>query len=63
MADGKRFEILHKESGWTLETMIIQDTCTGVQYLVLKNGNHVDAVTPLLGRDGKPVITPVSGKE
>ena len=55
----KRFTVTYKQTGWDLDTQIIVDTFTGVNYLVLKNGSHVDAVTPLLGSDGKPIITAV----
>lgn len=57
MFDEKRFEIVHKQTGWSLETLIIRDTVTGVNYLVMKNGNQVQGITPLLDSDGKPVIT------
>lgn len=61
MADEKRFEITYRQKGWDLDTQIIVDTCTGVNYLVLKNGTHVDAITPLLNTDGTPVITRQNG--
>ncbi len=50
----KRFEILEKE-GFLEGTRIIVDTETGVQYLYVYSG-YGGGVTPLLDRDGKPLI-------
>lgn len=41
--------------------MIYVDKVTGVNYLVMQNG-YGGGVTPLLNRDGTPVITPVPNK-
>ena len=54
MAD--RFQIRYKQRSWELDAQILEDTQTGVQYLVLKNGNQIAAVTPLLDESGKIVI-------
>lgn len=40
----------------TMEVWVDQDT--GVNYIVVSNGQGV-AITPRLGRDGKPLITAV----
>ena len=50
-----RFEIINYQSG--VEVMI--DKETGVNYLV-RYGIHAISVTPLLDRDGKPLLTPVT---
>ena len=50
----KRFEILEKD-GFLEGTRIIVDTETGVQYLYVYSG-YGGGVTPLLDRDGKPLI-------
>ena len=38
---------------------ILVDRVTGVNYLFVQNG-YAGGLTPLLDREGKPVITPVS---
>ena len=50
----KRFEIIDKE-GFMEGARIIVDTETGVQYLYVFSG-YGGGVTPLLDRDGKPLI-------
>lgn len=53
----KRFEKIHSEG--TLEgTEIWVDKQTGVNYLFVASG-YAGGLTPLLDRDGKPVISPV----
>ncbi len=56
----KRFEILEKE-GFLEGTRIIVDTETGVQYLYVYSG-YGGGVTPLLDRDGKPLLDSRFGK-
>lgn len=51
----ERFEIINYQSG--VEVMI--DKETGVNYLV-RYSVHGISVTPLLDRDGKPLLTPVT---
>lgn len=54
----KRFQVVHRESpagGMMMETVILVDTFTGVLYLQVVNG-YGGGLTPLLDRDGKPVI-------
>lgn len=58
MAKEKRFEKVYTQGA--LETIqIIVDRETGVNYIVMQSG-YAGGITPLLDRDGKPVITPVS---
>ena len=54
----KRFEVAYKQSGLAGSTQIWVDKETGVNYLYL-SGGYSGGLTPLLGRDGKPVITPI----
>ena len=50
----ERFEIIEKE-GFMEGARIIVETETGVQYLYVFSG-YGGGVTPLLDRDGKPLI-------
>ena len=60
MSKEKRFERVYSEG--VLGTMqIIVDRETGVNYLFCQSGN-AGGLTPLLDRDGKPVITPIVDK-
>lgn len=53
----KRFEKVYTQG--TLETIkILVDKQTGVNYLFVASG-YTGGLTPLLDRDGKPVISPV----
>ncbi len=57
MAKDNRFEAVYSQG--TLNTMEIWvDTETGVNYVFHKSGN-AGGMTPLLDREGKPVISPV----
>ncbi len=57
MAKEKRFEKVYSQGA--LETMEIWvDKETGVNYLFRQCGN-AGGLTPLLDRDGKPVVTPI----
>lgn len=57
MAKEKRFEKVYAQGA--LETIeIFVDKETGVNYLFRQNG-HAGGLTPLLDRDGKPVVTPI----
>lgn len=53
----KRFEKVYTQGALTT-TEIWVDKETGVNYLFHADGN-ADGLTPLLDRDGRPVITPV----
>lgn len=52
--EDKRFEIIYTQGTFN-NFRIILDTKTGVQYLHVANGN-AGGLTPLLDRDGKPVV-------
>ena len=55
--DEKRFTIVDKQgSGLTSALQEIVDRQTGVHYLTWQSG-YAGGITPLLGTDGKPVIT------
>lgn len=56
--DDKRFEKTY-EQGVVNRVEIWVDRQTGVNYLWINQGNP-GGLTPLLGRDGKPVITAIS---
>ncbi|MBQ8965449.1 DUF6440 family protein [Ruminococcus sp.] len=49
----KRFVVVYEEAG----SQIIVDMITGVNYLWIKEG-YGGGLTPLLDRDGKPLVTP-----
>lgn len=51
----KRFETVYSQSMGSLK--IIVDTQTGVQYLEMQAG-YAGGLTPLLDRDGKPLLAP-----
>ena len=59
-----RFEIVLQE-GNSLKSegfrQILVDRETGVNYLVLKSGYGL-GITPVLDKDGKPVITGIDGQ-
>lgn len=57
MADNERFEKVYSQ-GFVTVTEIWVDKETGVNYLYHAAGN-TGGLTPLLDRDGKPVISPV----
>ena len=52
----KRFEKVYDQSGFTSGVEIWVDKETGVNYMYVIHG-YGGGLTPLLGRDGKPVIT------
>ena len=55
----KRFEVIYKD-GSELEDggvrQILVDRATGVNYLVWRSG-YAGGLTPLLGEDGKVIVT------
>ena len=53
-----RFERVYKQSGFAASVQIWVDKETGVNYMYMSQG-YSGGFTPLLGRDGKPVITPL----
>ena len=59
MADEKRFAVVYKQSGFANPGVkILVDKQTGVNYMWAEC-NYAGGLTPLLNRDGTPVITPV----
>ena len=59
MADDKRFVKVYSQSGFIDNSMAIYvDKVTGVNYLFTASG-YAGGLTPLLNRDGTPVITPI----
>ena len=54
----KRFVKTLKETDWSGNTEIWVDRVTGVNYLFHSSG-YAGGLTPLLNRDGTPVITTV----
>jgi hypothetical protein len=59
MAKEKRFEKVYSQDLGS--TIIYVDKETGVNYLFIANG-YAGGLTPLLDRDGKPVVTPIINK-
>ena len=55
MSKEKRFEKIYSQG--LGDVAIFVDKHTGVNYLLIANG-YAGGLTPLLDRDGKPVITP-----
>ncbi len=61
MAKNNRFEKVYSQG--TLEAVEIWvDKETGVNYLYRQSG-YSGGLTPLLGKDGKPVVSPVINKD
>ena len=60
MAKSERFEKVYSQGSMTV-TEIWVDKETGVNYIFHKNG-YAGGLTPLLDKDGKPVITPDTDK-
>ena len=59
MAKEKRFVISYSQSSFSGgTTVVLVDKETGINYLFHQNGN-AGGMTPLLDRDGKPIITAV----
>lgn len=53
----KRFETIYTH-GVTNDQVILVDKETGINYLFVKAG-YAGGITPLLDKNGKPVVTPV----
>lgn len=60
MAKEKRFEKIYSQGGMS-NTEIWVDKETGVNYLYHVSG-YAGGLTPLLDRDGNPVISPIVNK-
>ena len=54
----KRFEVTYQQGAMDVIEILV-DRETGVNYLFRTNG-YAGGLTPLLDREGKPVITPYS---
>ena len=63
MKEGKRFVRIHKESQRGDVSEIWVDRETGVSYFLQTYGNTGCGLTPLLDREGKPVITEIFDEE
>ena len=57
MAKEKRFEKVYSQGALEVVEILV-DRETGVNYLFRQNG-YAGGLTPLLDRDGKPVVTPI----
>lgn len=57
MAKNERFEKIYSQGAVNV-TEIWVDTETGVNYVFHQSG-YAGGLTPLLDRDGKPVISPI----
>ena len=62
MSSKKRFEEIYSEGGFSGVVKILVDKETGVHYLFKASGYAV-GLTPLLDREGKPVVSPVLQEE
>lgn len=59
----KRFIITQSEgSEFTICSQVLVDSKTGVNYLWVKSG-YAGGLTPLIDREGKPIITSVADIE
>ncbi len=57
MAEKKRFRKIDKENvSFGESAFVLQDTQTGVNYLFIQSG-YAGGLTPLLDREGKPIIS------
>ncbi len=55
-----RFVKVYKQGGaFSTQIQVWVDKATGVNYMVIPGG-YGTAVTPLLNRDGTPVVTPIN---
>ena len=58
MTKEKRFIKTFSQGGWNRTMEIWVDSKTGVNYLCTQNG-YAGGMTPLLNRDGTPVVSPL----
>ena len=59
--DKDRFQKVYSQGLVITGPEILVDTQTGVNYLYLHSSGNAGGLTPLLDREGKPVITAVGG--
>lgn len=57
-AKKERFKVAYREGDGIIKemTLVLVDLKTGVNYLSIQSGSGI-GITPLLDKDGKPVIT------
>lgn len=55
MEKSERFKVILKDR--KAGALIYVDTITGVNYLFVGNGGYAGGLSPLLDRDGKPVVS------
>ena len=60
--DERFIKVLNEGSTWTTNREIGVDKTTGVNYLWIASGNG-GGLTPLLGADGKPLVTRIPTEE
>lgn len=60
--DERFIKVLNEGSTWTTKREIWVDKTTGVNYLWIASGNG-GGLTPLLGADGKPLVTRIPTEE
>ena len=60
--DERFIKVLNEGSTWTTKREIWVDKATGVNYLWIDSG-YGGGLTPLLGADGKPVVTRIPAEE
>ena len=60
MSKNERFEKIYSQGALSI-TEILIDKETGVNYLFHTNG-HAGGMTPLLDKNGKPVVSPIINK-
>lgn len=53
--DDRKFIIVSEEIVYDSELVVIADKDTSVCYLIFESG-HKGGITPLIGKDGKPVL-------
>ncbi len=62
MKKEKRFKTIYNENGFLSNKEIFVDKETGVNYLWVSAG-YSSSITPLLDKDGKPVVSSTSELE
>ena len=62
MKKEKRFIKTYSQSGFVTGVEILVDKETGVNYMYCSSG-YSGGLTPLLDRDGKPIVTTVEDEE
>ena len=55
----ERFVTVYSRDGFSTGEKIVVDRLTGVNYLVIST-DLGGGITPLLGSDGKPIVTPLA---